>query len=236
MNCAFHQLNPAGATCNACGRGLCAACDHRIKGWPYCQDCIVAGIEALQQQRWHSSRYGENRKAPMIAALMGLVPGLGAVYNGQNIKALLHFAVSVGLWEMADLFNSFVFGMAGTVFFIFSMYDAWKSARKHNTGFDLREEDELLKTRFQENIHLWGGLLIVTGSLAMLNLIFSRFFFGGFSNITALFVIAAGVLLFTYNRGKQSAQFTDWSRQVPPSVVESTYQSDYSGTDTRRFR
>jgi hypothetical protein len=78
--------------------------------------------------------------------------------------------------------------------------------------------------------------LIVTGSLAMLNLIFSRFFFGGFSNITALFVIAAGVLLFTYNRGKQSAQFTDWSRQVPPSVVESTYQSDYSGTDTRRFR
>ena len=115
MNCAYHPINVANARCSACLRGLCPACDHRIKGYAYCQDCIVAGIEILRrgarQDPQHNSRAGE--KSPGVAALLGLVPGLGAAYNGQNIKALVHFAVIVGLWQIADILQVLFFGFAG---------------------------------------------------------------------------------------------------------------------------
>ena len=47
MNCAYHIHNPAVVNCNGCGKPLCPACDHRIKGFPYCQDCIVMGVDLL---------------------------------------------------------------------------------------------------------------------------------------------------------------------------------------------
>ncbi|MDM7923150.1 MAG: hypothetical protein QUS14_12695, partial [Pyrinomonadaceae bacterium] len=49
-NCAYHSQNVAVVQCNGCGKALCPACDHRIKGFPYCQDCIVQGIDLLRQQ------------------------------------------------------------------------------------------------------------------------------------------------------------------------------------------
>ncbi len=48
MNCAYHTHNAAVVSCNGCGKSLCPACDHRVKGFPYCQDCIVAGVELLR--------------------------------------------------------------------------------------------------------------------------------------------------------------------------------------------
>ena len=41
MSCAYHLTNRAVVQCSRCGRPLCPACDHRIRGFPYCQDCIV---------------------------------------------------------------------------------------------------------------------------------------------------------------------------------------------------
>ena len=52
MYCGYHAKNPAVVQCNQCARWLCPACDHRVRGFPFCQDCIVAGVELL---RHHSS-------------------------------------------------------------------------------------------------------------------------------------------------------------------------------------
>ena len=50
MNCAYHSVNAAVVNCNGCGKPFCPACDHRIKGFPFCQDCIVAGVEMLRNR------------------------------------------------------------------------------------------------------------------------------------------------------------------------------------------
>jgi TM2 domain-containing membrane protein YozV len=47
----------------------------------------------------------QEEKSPLIALLLGLVPGVGAAYNGQNIKALTHFLAVAGLWVLADVFG-----------------------------------------------------------------------------------------------------------------------------------
>jgi len=98
MNCAYHSHNAAVVSCNGCGRPLCPACDHRIKGFPYCQDCIVMGVDLLRQH--NQSNYApfvKKRTSPFIATVLSAIcPGLGAAYNGQTTKALVYFAVFVG--------------------------------------------------------------------------------------------------------------------------------------------
>ncbi len=118
MNCAFHAQNAATVNCNGCGKPLCSACDHRIKGFPFCQDCIVSGVELLRNQNQSSYVSVVKRQtSPFIATFLSLVcPGLGAAYNGQTSKAMVYFAVFVGLFQMAILtggMSVFVLGFLG---------------------------------------------------------------------------------------------------------------------------
>ena len=99
MNCAYHMTNRAVVQCSRCTRPLCPACDHRIRGFPYCQDCIVAGVEFLQkQQSKPGAPFVVRRKtSPFVALLLSFIcPGLGAAYNGQTSKALVHFTIFAG--------------------------------------------------------------------------------------------------------------------------------------------
>jgi len=133
MNCAYHSQNVAVVQCNGCGKPLCPTCDHRIKGFPYCQDCIVQGVDLLRNQS-NSKNYApfvKKRTSPLVAALLSMLcPGLGAAYNGQTVKALVYFAVFVGLFQMAVLTGGtalFVFGFIGMWFF--AALDAWRTAQ-----------------------------------------------------------------------------------------------------------
>src|SRR5260370_7622516 len=127
MNCSYHTKNPATVQCNQCARALCPACDHRIRGFPFCQDCIVAGVEMLQtQSRAQVSPTSVRKSSPVIATLLSLfVPGLGAAYNGQTSKALVHFAIFASFFQMAvvtDGVTFFVLGVIGT--WLFAAVDA----------------------------------------------------------------------------------------------------------------
>ena len=124
MICAYHGQNVAVVNCNGCGKPLCPTCDHRIKGFPYCQDCIVSGVELLRN--YNQSSYipiVKRQTSPFVATLLSFVcPGLGAAYNGQTSKALVYFAVFVGLFQMAVLTGGmplFVLGFMG-IFDIFA--------------------------------------------------------------------------------------------------------------------
>jgi hypothetical protein len=88
MNCAYHNQNAAVVQCNGCGKPLCPGCDHRIKGFPYCQDCIVQGVDLLRQQnRTSYAPFIKKRTSPFIALILSFIcPGLGAAYNGQTVK------------------------------------------------------------------------------------------------------------------------------------------------------
>src|SRR5262249_27358865 len=176
MKCVFHPVNSASARCSACERPLCPACDHRIKGIPCCQDCIVAGIETLRRNNVAGQgivhKDGREEKSPLIALLLGFVPGLGAAYNGQNIKALTHFMAVIGLWVLADVFGmplEIAFGLGSAAFYFYSIYDAFQSAQRLRSGQDLRGEDERLKMFLQQRMNLFGGLLISVGALAVVD-------------------------------------------------------------------
>lgn len=181
----------------------------------------MAGIDALRHGTGQRGRQEE--KSPWIAMLMGLIPGLGAAYNGQNIKALVHFTIILGLSMLADIFNSpleafFGIGVAGA--YIFSIYDAYRSANRQRNGEDLQAEDDRLKFFLRENTRMLGVMLLGIGVLSILNLtvpdVLQRFW-------PFLLILAGLFLLRGFSRNRNDPSPRTIYRTPPPSVIPTTF-------------
>ncbi|MBX3299349.1 MAG: hypothetical protein KF736_07790 [Acidobacteria bacterium] len=196
MNCGYHIHNPATVSCNSCGRPLCPACDHRIKGFPYCQDCIVDGVELLREKnRANYAPYVKKSTSPGIATVLSLIcPGLGAAYNGQTLKALVHFGAFAGLFQLAVMFPSpiFVFGFLGM--WVFAAFDAFRTAQAIRSGVTPDVAEDILVKQFQGDPKLWGVVLAVLGGLFLVN----RFIgLNGFLRfLMPLLLIGLGIFIF----------------------------------------
>ena len=44
MNCAVHTDTTATAYCRTCGKPMCPACAHNVRGVVYCEDCLANRI------------------------------------------------------------------------------------------------------------------------------------------------------------------------------------------------
>lgn len=227
MNCVFHPNNAASTRCSACERALCPACDHRIKGTPCCQDCIVAGVEALRRNAdagrhiFHQTG-SQEEKSPLIALLLGLVPGVGAAYNGQNIKALMHFLAVAGLWVLADIFGNplaIALCLGGVGFYFYSVYDAFQSAQRLQRGEDLHVEEERLKLFLQRRMNLFGALLIGVGSLAMLNFWIPNLLHRVWP---VMLILAGAYLVWSYYLGGHAPRAKAVYQTPPPSAITSS--------------
>jgi TM2 domain-containing membrane protein YozV len=214
MNCAYHIQNVAVVQCNSCGRPLCPACDHRIKGFPFCQDCIVAGVDLLRNQSQSNSNYApfvKRKTSPIFATLLSFVcPGLGAAYNGQTVKALVHFAVFVGLFQMAVLTGGtalFVFGFLGM--WLFAAVDAWRTAQAIRSGVTPDVAEDILVKRFSGNPKLWGVVLTVLGAAFLLQNVFNLR--GLMRGLLPLMLIALGVYILRGYIFKPAAENRRWT-------------------------
>lgn len=128
------------------------------------------GVDLLRQQ--NSSNYGpyvRKSTSPFIAFILSIVPGLGAAYNGQTVKALVYFGVFIGLFQLAVLTGGsalFVLGFLGM--WAFSALDAWRTARMIRSGITPDVAEDILVKRFQGNPKLWGIVLSILGAAFLL--------------------------------------------------------------------
>lgn len=222
MNCAYHITNTAVVHCSHCARALCPACDHRIRGFPYCQDCIVAGVELLQQQQSIAAATPIMRRkvSPLVALLLSFVPGLGAAYNGQTSKALVHFTIFAGFFQMAtvtDFAALFVLGIFGT--WLFAAVDAYRTAQLIRSGLAPDVEGDAIARRLYGNPLAWAVVLIVLGTIFLLHTLFNvilpvRQF------LPVVLVGLGAYMLFDYLHSRRSRDVPAFdSRRPPPSVV-----------------
>ena len=188
----------------------------------------MAGIEVLRRGggEVQSARTPVEGKSPWVAMLLSLIPGLGAAYNGQNIKALVHFVVIVGLWILSDLFQSPIQVasiLAGVGFYFFSLYDAYASAQRHRAGLNLQKEEEWLQQFLREHIRLWGGVLVSIGLLAVFNAVLPEHL----RQFWPLGLVGVGIyfILRAYQRGLKESREKSNYQTPPPSVIPSNYES-----------
>src|SRR6266446_8557012 len=108
MKCAVHADTEASGYCRNCGKAMCAACSHRVRDVLYCEDCLaqhvglppVAPPSAAPDPPANPGPYVPTAtpqlrqgNSPVLAFLLGFIPGLGAVYNGEYNKAIIHIVV-----------------------------------------------------------------------------------------------------------------------------------------------
>lgn len=227
MNCAYHSHNAAVVNCNGCGKPLCPACDHRIKGFPFCQDCIVAGVELLRNHNQSSYvPFVKAQTSPFIATLLSFVcPGLGAAYNGQTGKALIHFAVTIGLFQLAIMTGVAVFAFGVLGMWLYAAVDAWKTAKLIRSGMTPDIAEDILVQRFSGNPKLWGIVLTVLGSLFFLQAFFNLK--GLIRGILPVLLIGLGIYLlrdFVF-KSKETAQNS--ARTDVPNFVSALSETNF---------
>lgn len=136
MNCAIHTEIPAAAYCRTCGKALCENCKRDVMGAIYCEPCIAARLQgtppgvpkAVPVTVVHGSS-----PSPGLATLLGFIPGVGAMYNGQFVKAFLHIAIFVLLIVAASHISGF-FGILIGFFVIYMAFEAHQTAKAHQLG------------------------------------------------------------------------------------------------------
>lgn len=163
MKCSYHPEVDSQQICSACRKFLCDDCANQIQGKPYCRDCLVQGVEwvtTVKDLRLPSD-------SPKRAAAFAIIPGIGAVYNNEYLKAITYFAVFASLIVMGDTVSG-VFGFGAFVFLVFTIFDAYRSAEsiaRRRLQADTSAEEPL---RQDKSVFGWGIFLIALGILFLL--------------------------------------------------------------------
>jgi Domain of unknown function (DUF5668)/B-box zinc finger len=137
MNCAVHTDTPAAAFCRTCGKALCENCKRDVMGAIYCEPCIAARLQgapvAPGQPVVVPVTAVPNAPSPGVAMLLGFIPGVGAMYNGQFLKAFVHVVIFVLLIMAADNVSG-VFGILIPFWVFYMAFDAYKTAQAKMLG------------------------------------------------------------------------------------------------------
>jgi LiaI-LiaF-like transmembrane region len=131
MNCAVHPQAEAAGYCRNCGRALCAQCARNVHGMLYCEDCLAHTVT--------QPAGAPGAGSPIIATLLGFIPGMGAVYNGEYTKAIVQVAVFAGLIMGVNATSSasyqVFFGLAIACFYLYMPIDSYRVAKAGQVAF-----------------------------------------------------------------------------------------------------
>lgn len=191
------------------------------------------GVEMLQQQARSAAAPVIHRKSsPLAATLLSLVPGLGAAYNGQTSKAIVHFAIFASFFQMATVTDGvlfFVLGVIGT--WLFAAVDAYRTAQLMRAGLAVDAEEDVIARRLYGNPFAWSVTLIVLGIIFLLHTLLGVVL--PVREFLPVALVALGVYMMVdyvrrrRKRDRDTPAF-DALRQ-PPSVVS-------AALDSQRFR
>ncbi|HYR87611.1 MAG TPA: DUF5668 domain-containing protein [Terriglobia bacterium] len=148
-----------------------------MRGSVYCENCLAESIggksAASAPPPHHDVIAGTN---PGAAFALGLIPGVGAIYNGEFVKAAIHLLIFGTLISLQSVtrFGEPLFGLMIAGFYFYMPFEAYYTAKKRR----LRAEGIELETpidRMQQQLgaskdkELWGGIaLVVLGGLFLL--------------------------------------------------------------------
>lgn len=131
MNCAIHPEREATAYCRTCGKPMCAECTRSVRGVLYCEDCLSTLVSA-------GPTPPANTPSPVLATVLGFLPGLGAIFNGEYVKGVIHVAIFAGI--IAMLHNPLsvglqtFFGVSLACFYLYMPIEAYRTARSRQVA------------------------------------------------------------------------------------------------------
>ena len=130
MDCVNHIGVSATAYCQSCGKALCAGCVRNAAGGQLlCEPCWMTW-QSYQQPFVAPPASGPN---PSVAAVLGLIPGVGAMYNGQFFKGFIHVIVFAVLISITSSVNG-IFGIFIGAWVLYQSFEAFHTAKALRDG------------------------------------------------------------------------------------------------------
>lgn len=187
MNCQNHADIPATAYCRACGKPVCDECRRDAFGTVYCAEHVPAAAAAPPPFANPnpaappppygvppSASYAYADVSPGLAFFLGLIPGVGAIYNGQYAKGIVHAVIWGILMSIADSRAVSgmepIFGVLVAAWWAYMAFEAYHTARKRRAGELVDEYSSILNlTGGRHHIPVAGVTLIGLGVLLLLH-------------------------------------------------------------------
>jgi hypothetical protein len=125
--------------CQDCGKPLTAETVRAVGTGVFCEPCLTARVGvppvgAVPLAGAPVPAFGEAN--PVLAAFLGLIPGVGAMYNGQYSKGFAHLIIFVLLDSIQKNVNG-VFGIFVLAWIFYQVFDAYHTAKARNAGLPL---------------------------------------------------------------------------------------------------
>ncbi len=168
MTCYKHPDVAAVAFCRTCGRPLCQACQHPVQGTIVCEE------HAPQVVAPPPPPPAAAGSSPGLAFVLGLIPGVGAIYNGQYAKGIVHVVIFGLLISMIDTPAGHeampLFPLLLTVFYFYMPFEAYHTARKRQLGQPVDEFSSVFPLkRYRPGFPVGPVVLIAVGVLFLMN-------------------------------------------------------------------
>jgi hypothetical protein len=202
MNCQNHPEIPATAYCRNCGKPVCDECRRDAFGTVFCAEHAPADASAgapyTPQPPYAGGpayappaagaagpvpppgampppvTYAYANVSPALAFFLGTIPGVGAIYNGQYAKGLVHALIWGVLMSIANSRAAHglepVFIMVVIAWWAYMAFEAYHTARKRQAGEPVDEYSSLIDLRGQKHqVPVAGIALIIMGILLLLH-------------------------------------------------------------------
>ena len=143
--------------CRACGKPLDTVTVRNAQGTIYCEEHVpmpqVPPMPATPPPSPYASPYtapvppAAHDVSPGLAFVLGMIPGVGAIYNGQYAKGLVHVII-IGLTITIisnDAARGFepLLGLLLAGFWFYMAFEAYHTARRRQQGLEVDEFSSL---------------------------------------------------------------------------------------------
>jgi TM2 domain-containing membrane protein YozV len=221
MKCVVHSEVDATGYCRNCGKPMCPACIRPVRDVLYCEDCLATILghpapvaaqqpfsEAVPLQPQMSALPPAAPPAvgpsPVLAFFLGFLPGLGAFYNEQYGKGMIHLAIFLVLF-IAGVDGAMSGGAEAALWlcisalWIYMPIDALRTAQAKRAGQPLSDPLD----NFTRQRPVGPILLIGAGLLLLLNKFEWFQWFRFWDYFWPLLLIGVGVLMFRNRMNRQ---------------------------------
>jgi TM2 domain-containing membrane protein YozV len=165
-------MEPSGnihvAYCRICGKALPPEEQHAALGTVYCSEHVPSEPPPPHGMPPHGTpppgspwtmppssapppQAASTGASPGLAFILGLIPGVGAIYNGQYAKGLVHVVIFGLLISIASADStgdlSPLFGMLAPVWVFYMAFEAFHTARKRELGQPVEEYSSVVPLR-----------------------------------------------------------------------------------------
>jgi TM2 domain-containing membrane protein YozV len=213
MKCAVHSDVDATGYCRNCGKAMCAVCVRPVRDVLYCEDCLAtmvgipgpkmtfapgdpaSGAPPASTIPPASAQPGLG-PSPILAFFLGFLPGLGAFYNEQYGKGIIHLSIFLFL---------FIIGVDGSLgggaeaalwiclsaLWVYMPVDAYRTAKARLAGQTLSDPLE----SFSKGRPVGPAVIIAVGFLLLLHN-FDWFPWWRIQQFWPVLLIVVGVLMF----------------------------------------